>query len=129
LPPPELTLDALKHPFFVWAELESFRITGDKERLRLIWKPLVAYHAALKKYLRQRNGLYLTDWASMDNPSRNSFLAGGGTGVDMSAEMVLFARNLSEIATSIKDLKICIAKFANIRFLPDGRVGNASGII
>jgi hypothetical protein len=99
LPPPELTLDALNHPLFAWAELESFRITGDKERLRLVWQPLVAYHAALKKYLRQGNGLYLTDWASMDNSPRNPCLASGGTGVDMSAEMVLFARNLSEIAT------------------------------
>ena len=34
-PPPHLTLDALNHPIFAWAELESFRITGDRARLAL----------------------------------------------------------------------------------------------
>jgi hypothetical protein len=98
-PNPELTLDALNHPIFAWAELESFRLTGDKDRLRLVWEPLSRYYAALQKYLRQGNGLYLTDWASMDNSTRNPYLEPGGAGIDISCEMVLFARHLAEIAT------------------------------
>jgi len=100
-PNPVLTLDALNHPILAWAEVESFRITGDAERLRMVWEPLVRYHGALKKYLRQGNGLYLTDSASMDNSPRNHWLEGGGTAIDTSSEMVLFARNLAEIASTI----------------------------
>ncbi|MHC4329451.1 MAG: hypothetical protein ACYSWW_15165, partial [Planctomycetota bacterium] len=65
-PAPKLTLDSLNHPIFAWAELESYRITGDKARLELVWEPLVRYYEALEKYLRQGNGLYITDSASMD---------------------------------------------------------------
>jgi hypothetical protein len=97
-PNPKLTLDALNHPILAWAELEHYRLSGDRLRLASVWRPLVLYYAALEKYLRQGNGLYMTDWASMDNSPRNPFLARGGTGVDISAEMVLFARDLAEIA-------------------------------
>jgi len=98
-PNPKLTLDALNHPILAWAELESYRVTGDKARLELVWQPLVRYYEALRKYLRQGNGLYTTDSASMDNSTRNVWLRNGGTAIDISSEMVLFARNLSEIAT------------------------------
>jgi glycogen debranching enzyme len=97
-PNPVLTLDALNHPIFAWAELESFRLTGDKDRLALVWEPLTRYYAALQKYLRQGNGLYMTDWASMDNATRNKYLEPGGCGIDISCEMALFARNLAQIA-------------------------------
>ncbi len=97
-PPPRLTLDALNNPLCAWAEVESYRFTGDAERLAKVYPALVKYYRALKHYLRQGNGLYITDWASMDNSPRNRFLAGGGCAVDTSAQMVLFARNLSEIA-------------------------------
>jgi len=80
-PNPVLTLDALNHPILAWAEIESFKITGDKNRLALVYKPLVQYFSALKKYLRQGNGLYITDWAGMDNSPRNSWIEGGGTAV------------------------------------------------
>lgn len=96
-PPPRVTLDALNHPILAWAEVESFRLTGDLARLARVYEPLVRYHRALQTYLRQGNGLYMTDWASMDNSPRNAFLDGGAA-VDTSAEMVLFARHLGVIA-------------------------------
>ena len=96
-PNPKLTLDALDHPILVWAELEHYRVTGDKDRLGKVWQPLVHYYAALQHYLRQGNGLYVTDWASMDNSPRNAYLKNGGTGIDISSEMALFARQLSEM--------------------------------
>ena len=101
-PNPKLTLDCLNHPIFAWAELESYRLTGDKDRLGLVREPLVQYYAALEKYLRQGNGLYITDSASMDNATRNKYLESGGTGIDISCEMVLFARNLAEMATILE---------------------------
>jgi hypothetical protein len=97
-PNPNLTLDALDHPILAWAELEHYRVTGDKNRLEEVWPPLVHYYSALQLYLRQGNGLYVTDWASMDNSPRNAYLKGGGMGIDISSEMVLFARQLGEIA-------------------------------
>jgi hypothetical protein len=101
-PNPVLTLDALNHPILAWAELESYKVTGNSERLKMVYEPLVHYYGALRKYLLQGNGLYMTDWAGMDNSPRNSYIACGGTAVDISAEMVLFARNLSEIASLLR---------------------------
>lgn len=103
-PPPRLTLDALNNPLCAWAEMESHRFTGDTARLARVYPVLERYHRALRHYLRQGNGLYLTDWASMDNSPRNRFLAGGGCAVDTSAQMVLFARNLAEIADVLGDV-------------------------
>lgn len=97
-PPPVLTLDALNHPIAAWAELESFRVTGDRRRLADIYPPLVRYHNAFAHYLRQGNGLYVTDWASMDNSPRNPLLRGGGCAIDTSSQMVLFAHNLATMA-------------------------------
>jgi hypothetical protein len=98
---PRLTLDALDHPILAWAELEHYRITGDSSRLPEVWEPLTHYYRALDEYLKQGNGLYVTDWASMDNSPRNVYLKGGGAGIDISAEMALFARQLADIAKVI----------------------------
>ena len=97
-PPPHLTLDSMNHPIFAWAELESVRVTGDRSRLKLVHEPLVRYYRSLQKYIRQGNGLYMTDWASMDNSPRNAHIAKGGTAVDTSSQMVLFGNQLAEIA-------------------------------
>lgn len=97
-PNPRCTLDALNHPLPAWAEMESFRVTGDAARLRHVWTPVTRYYSALQTYLRQGNGLYITDWASMDNSERNMHLNRGGTAVDTSAQMVLFARSLAGMA-------------------------------
>ena len=96
--PPFLTLDALNHPIFSWAEREYFRVTGDHQRIALVYEPLVRYYRALQEYLRQGNGLYMTDWASMDNSPRNVHLAKGGCAVDTSSQMVLFANDLAVFA-------------------------------
>jgi hypothetical protein len=104
-PNPILTLDGMDHPILAWAEWESYLLTGDKERLFRIWKPLLKYHEACNKYLRQGNGLYMTDWASMDNSPRNPLLKSGGTGIDISSEMVLFDLNMADIASATGKLK------------------------
>jgi glycogen debranching enzyme len=99
--PPYLTLDALNHPLPAWAELESLRHTGDTGRLKLVWEPLYRYYRALHHHLRNRFGLFVTDWASMDNSPRNRYL---GSGVDISCEMALFARQLTEMAGILAEL-------------------------
>jgi glycogen debranching enzyme len=99
--PSKVTLDGLDHPLFAWAEMESYRTTGDKARLSLVYEPLARFYRALQEYLRQGNGLYMTDWASMDNSPRNPYLDKGGMGVDISCEMVLVAREMAEMARTI----------------------------
>lgn len=96
--PPFLTLDALNHPIFSWAEREYYRITGDNQRIALVYEPLVHYYRALQEFIRQGNGLYMTDWASMDNSPRNAHLAKGGCAVDTSSQMVMFADDLAVFA-------------------------------
>lgn len=97
-PNPKLSLDAMNHPILAWAELESFRVTGNTARLQMVWEPLVRYFQSFKEFVRQGNGLYMSDWASMDNSPRNRYLNQGGTAIDTSAEMALFARHLSQMA-------------------------------
>ena len=87
-PPPRLTLDALNHPILAWAEWESVRVTGDRSRLK--WSTNRWFvTTGPQTYLQQGNGLYMTDWASMDN-SPEQYLARGGTAVDTSSQMVYF---------------------------------------
>jgi len=64
------TAASLNHPILAWAELESFRITNDIERLKKIYYPLVAYYYAYNKIKDPISGLYYGSWASMDNSPR-----------------------------------------------------------
>lgn len=91
---PYLTLDNLNHPILALAEWESYCHTKDVERLHLVWEPLYQYYRALWYHLRHANGMFVTDWASMDNSPRNKYL---GFGVDITCEMILFAGNLLDM--------------------------------
>ena len=98
-PPPCLTLDSLNHPLFAWAELESVRVTGDRSRLPTGLRalgPLLPGAAKIpspgQRPVRDRLGHAWTTRPAITP------IAGGGAGVDISAEMVLFANQLAEIA-------------------------------
>lgn len=97
---PYLTLDNLNHPVLALGEIESYRRTGDIERLMMVMEPLYRQYEAFKYHLRHVTGLYVTDWASMDNSPRNQYL---GMGVDITSEMVLFAKQLLEILDILKE--------------------------
>ena len=97
-PVPALTLDGQSHPLAAWAERESYRQTGDAARLGQVWPALVRHYRALCQHVRHAGGLYAADWSYMDNSPRNGHLA---LGVDASAEMVLIARCLAEIAPTV----------------------------
>jgi hypothetical protein len=97
---PYYTLDNLNHPIMIWAEWESYLHTGDFARLQSVFSPLFHQYEAMKDQLQHACHLYVTDWASMDNSPRNSWL---GFGVDISSEMVLFAKLLLIIANELGD--------------------------
>jgi hypothetical protein len=61
----------------------------------MVFEPLVRFYRAWQQHLRHASGLYLSDWASMENSPRNAQMA---FGVDTNAEMVLAARCLAELA-------------------------------
>ena len=96
---PYLTLDNLNHPILFFAEWVSYRQTGDISRLGEVFEPLYQYYRALHYHIRHTSGLYVTDWASMDNSTRNKdlFLA-----VDTSSEMVFFANTLVRMIDELK---------------------------
>ena len=94
-PVPDLTLDSVGNVVAAWAEVESFRQTGDADRMRAVWQPLLRHYRALQTHLCREDGLYVSDWASMDNSPRNARLA---CGIDSNCQMVLFARQLADIA-------------------------------
>jgi len=88
----------LNHPILPWAELESYKITGNKKRLRDVYLPLQKYRESFKKIYHQDSGLYLTDKAAMDDSPRNEQMLAG---IDVAAEMVIFDRWLATMATII----------------------------
>lgn len=98
--PPYLTLDNLNHPILAMAEWQSYCHTGDSERLSMVWEPLYQYYKAFRYHVRHANGMYVTDWASMDNSPRNQYL---GFGIDPTCEMVLFANNLLDMLEVLKE--------------------------
>lgn len=97
---PYLTLDNLNHPLLALAEIQSYRHTGDIERLNLVLESLYQQYEAMKYHLQHVSGLYVTDWASMDNSTRNKHL---GLAVDTTSEMVLFVKNLLEIMDILEE--------------------------
>ena len=95
------TLDNLNHPLLAWAELVSYAQTGNAERLARVFPSLLKQYDSMGELLRHANGLYVSDWASMDNSPRNQYL---GCAVDTSCEMALFAANLLEMMDILEGL-------------------------
>ena len=92
----------LNHPILPWAELESFKITGNIKRLNNVYLPLQKYRESFKKIYHQKSGLYLTDKAAMDDSPRNEKMLAG---IDVAAEMVIFDRWLATMATILNKPK------------------------
>jgi hypothetical protein len=100
-PPGHVELDGLNDPCaLLWGELACYAVTADTGRLRRILEPQKRWYEAFNVYLRDTNGLYITDWASADNHPRNDFL---GYGIDVACQVVLFARLLARLCRICKD--------------------------
>lgn len=86
---------SLNHPILAWAEIESYMISADKDRLKAVYPSLVAYYRSYEQIKDPDSGFYLGTWASMDNSPRNDGML---CSIDTTSEMVLFARNLAFIS-------------------------------
>ncbi|MCH0565362.1 MULTISPECIES: alpha,alpha-trehalase [unclassified Streptomyces] len=95
-------------PLFAWAELKSYRLTGDLTRVRRVLPALRAYAdwVSVSRWSQAApHQLYWNDGEGngMDNLPTQPGPAGDGTGtgqVDMSSQMVLMWRSLAELETA-----------------------------
>ena len=88
-------------PLFSWAEMESFRITGDKSRFKIVLPVLEKYAEWLEQYRKKENTKHNLYWqtglgSGMDNTPRI-----GSGWVDMSAQMVMMYNDMSEMCVQI----------------------------
>ena len=107
---PILTLDALNHPLLAFAEWQHYLQTADVNRLSQVHEALYKQYEALVYHIRHACGLYVTDWASMDNSPRNKDLF---LGVDISSEMVLFADELIRIFGVLRQAGYAVHDYEN----------------
>jgi glycogen debranching enzyme len=92
-----------------WSEWEYYRQTGDTDRLKKVFDPLLAYHLWLKEHRTWRDGSYWsTGWGcGMDNQPRLesgydvSYSHGHMVWVDTCIQQVLSAKILIQIANII----------------------------
>ncbi|MEL6823313.1 MAG: trehalase family glycosidase, partial [Calditrichota bacterium] len=117
--------NTINPPLFSWAEVESFRITGDKSRFKKVLPVLESY----AEYLNRDGDPDALDWqnqgrisktaehklywntplgSGMDNTPRPAKKGAGW--VEMSAQMVINYNNLAVIAAEL-DMKEKAAKF------------------
>lgn len=88
-------------PLFSWAEMESFRITGDKSRFEIVLPVLEKYAEWLEQYRKKENTKHDLYWqtglgSGMDNTPRS-----GSGWVDMSAQMVMMYNDMAEMCKQI----------------------------
>ncbi len=94
-PTSRCSLEGLNDPScMAWAEMESYAQTGDLERIRRVLPVQQAWFDAFNTYVRDHNGFYVTDWASVDNHPRNPYL---GYGLDVACQVAHLARLLARM--------------------------------
>ncbi len=89
-------------PLFAWAEVESYKVTGDKSRFESVLPVLKKYAEWLEKNRKKKNtnhGLY---WNTGLGSGMDNLPLQGSGWVDMSSQMVLFYRNLAFMCAEVK---------------------------
>jgi hypothetical protein len=86
-------------PLFAWAEWEWYRVTGDRERLKRVFLPIVKQYEWFMTYQRRNDGLYWTNGLQeADDSPRNTLMHRAVSAISYQA---LSARHLAMIATAI----------------------------
>ena len=97
----ERSPEAINPPLFSWAEMENFRVTGDRSRLQRVMPVLEKYVGWLetgRKKPETKHGLYWSNklGSGMDNTPRS-----GSGWVDMSAQMVIQYNDLAAMCEQL----------------------------
>ncbi len=92
---------AINPPLFSWAEMESYRVTGDKSRFALVLPVLERYVEWLETGRKKSNTAHGLFWSNglgsgMDNTPRQ-----GSGWVDMSTQMVMQYKDLSAMCRKL----------------------------
>ena len=89
-------------PLFAWAEVESYKVTGDKSRFAAVL-PVIKKNAEwLEKNRRKENTKYNLFWNTGLGSGMDNLPLQGSGWVDMSSQMVLMYRNLSFMCREIQ---------------------------
>ncbi len=91
---------SINPPLFAWVEWESYRFTGDRDRLEAVLPRLVSYYRWIQEHRRRANGFYWTSalGSGMDNSPRS-----GHGWVDLTAQQALAAISIARIAEVVGD--------------------------
>ncbi|MFJ4012493.1 MGH1-like glycoside hydrolase domain-containing protein [Streptomyces sp. NPDC090026] len=116
-------VNAVNPPLFAWAELKSYRMTGDLNRVRRVLPALHAYADWVAVSRWSQNTPHQLYWNNgngngMDNLPTQPGQGGDGNGfghVDMSSQMVLMWRSLATLDSAVGDR----ARAADSRALAD----------
>lgn len=120
-----------------WAEWESYEITGDLERIKAVFPPLLAYHLWLKKNHTWPDGSYwATGWGcGMDNQPRlqpgyhSEFSHGHQIWADTCIQQILSAKVLIRMAGLIgreKDVEVLREEEKNLTKLVNDKLWDDS---
>ncbi len=98
---PESESESVNPPLFSWAEMENYRVTGDKARLTLALPALEHYTAWLETARKRPNTVHGLYWnnrlgSGMDNTPRR-----GSGWVDMSSQMVMQYNDLAAMSAEL----------------------------
>lgn len=88
-------------PLFSWAEIENFKITGDKSRFKIVLPVLEKYADWLEKYRKKENTKHNLYWqtglgSGMDNTPRS-----GSGWVDISAQIVMMYNDMAKMCDEL----------------------------
>ncbi len=97
----ERSRQAINPPLFSWAEMESFRVSGDRSRLRAVIPALQKYTEWLEGSRQKKRAVHGLYWnnglgSGMDNTPRK-----GSGWVDMSSQMVMQYRDLARMSGAL----------------------------
>jgi glycogen debranching enzyme len=88
-------------PLFSWAEVESYKVTGDKSRFKMVLPVLEKYAEWLETYRKKNNAKHNLYWqtglgSGMDNTPRQ-----GSGWIDISCQMVMMYSDLAKMCDEI----------------------------
>ncbi len=89
-------------PLFAWAEVESYKVTGDRSRFESVLPALKKYAEWLEKNRKKENTKHGLYWNTGLGSGMDNLPLQGSGWVDMSSQMVLFYRNLAFMCGEVK---------------------------
>jgi mannosylglycerate hydrolase MGH1-like protein len=107
---------SINPPLFAWIEWESYRFTGDKERLKAVLPHLVSYFRWIQDHRRRANGFYWTSnlGSGMDNSPREP-----DGWLDLTSQQALAALSIAKIAEQVGDATLSETFRYEYRLLKD----------